>query len=106
MALELMVPRRLSDVERLVRDGKGTGWAPTQHLGYRINGKRLGIIGMGRIGVALARRARGFGVALHYHNRHRIPDALEAELEATYWQRLDQMLFHMDILSVNCPLTA
>jgi glyoxylate reductase len=105
MALALMAPRRLSEGERLVRAGKWTGWAPTQHLGYRINGKRLGIIGMGRIGVALARRARGFGVAVHYHNRHRINDALETELEATYWQSLDQMLAHMDILSINCPLT-
>jgi glyoxylate reductase len=106
MALVLMAPRRLSEGERLVRAGGWTGWAPTQHLGYRINGKRLGIIGMGRIGVALARRARGFGVAVHYHNRHRIPDALETELEATYWQSLDQMIEHMDILSINCPLTA
>jgi len=106
MALVLMAPRRLSEGERLVRDGKWTGWAPTQHLGYRINGKRLGIIGMGRIGMALARRARGFGVAVHYHNRHRLDDAQEAEIEATYWQSLDQMLVHMDILSINCPLTA
>ena len=106
MALVLMAPRRLSEGERMVRAGKWTGWAPTQHLGYRINGKRLGIIGMGRIGMALARRARGFGLAVHYHNRHRMSDALEAELEATYWQSLDQMLAHMDILSINCPLTA
>lgn len=106
MALVLMAPRRLSEGERMVRAGKWTGWAPTQHLGYRINGKRLGIIGMGRIGMALARRARGFGLAVHYHNRHRMSDTLEAELEATYWQSLDQMLAHMDILSINCPLTA
>lgn len=106
MALVLMAPRRLSEGERMVRAGKWTGWAPTQHLGYRINGKRLGIIGMGRIGMALARRARGFGLAVHYHNRHRVSDTLEAELEATYWQSLDQMLAHMDILSINCPLTA
>jgi glyoxylate reductase len=106
MALILMTPRRLSEGERMVRRGEWTGWTPTQHLGARINGKRLGIIGMGRIGTALARRARGFGLAVHYHNRHPVPAALEAELEATYWKSLDQMLAHMDIISINSPLTA
>lgn len=105
MALILMGPRRMSEGERMLRGGGWTGWAPTQHLGHRINGKRLGIIGMGRIGTALARRARGFGLAVHYHNRHRVGDELEAELEATYWENLDQMIGHMDILSVHCPLT-
>ena len=105
MALVLMTPRRLSEGERLVRSGAWTGWTPTQHLGQRINGKRLGIIGMGRIGMALARRAKGFGLAVHYHNRRPVPPAVEAELEVTYWQSLDQMLAHMDILSINCPLT-
>jgi glyoxylate reductase len=74
-------------------------------LGHRINGKRLGIIGMGRIGQAVARRALGFGLSVHYHNRHRVHDELEAELDATYWESLDQMLARMDIVSVNCPHT-
>lgn len=105
MALILAVPRRLAEGERLVRDGKWTGWAPTGMLGHRIWGKRLGIIGMGRIGAAVARRAKGFGVSVHYHNRNRVPADLEGELEATYWSSLDQMIAHMDILSINCPHT-
>jgi glyoxylate reductase len=105
MALILAVPRRLAEGERLVRSRQWQGWGPTSMLGHRIWGKRLGIIGMGRIGTAVARRARGFGVAIHYHNRHRVPDALEHELEATYWESLDQMLARMDIISVNCPHT-
>jgi glyoxylate reductase len=74
-------------------------------LGHRVNGKRLGIVGMGRIGQAVARRARGFGIQIHYHNRNRIHPELEAEFEATYWESLDQMLAHMDLVSVNCPQT-
>lgn len=74
-------------------------------LGHRIWGKRLGIVGMGRIGTAVARRARGFGLSIHYHNRRRVHAELEAELEATYWESLDQMLARMDIISVNCPHT-
>ncbi|NQV57002.1 MAG: D-glycerate dehydrogenase [Rhodospirillales bacterium] len=105
MALIIMGPRRMSEGERMLRAGGWDGWAPTQHLGHRINGKRLGIIGMGRIGTAVARRALGFGIAIHYHNRMRLSGELEAELEATYWENLDQMIRHMDILSVNCPLT-
>jgi len=105
MALILAVARKLPEGERLVRSGKWTGWAPTTMLGHRIWGKRLGIIGMGRIGSALARRARGFGLAVHYHNRRRVAPELERELEATYWESLDQMLAHMDIISVNCPHT-
>ncbi len=105
MALILAVPRRLAEGERLVRSGKWTGWGPTSMLGHRIWGKRLGIIGMGRIGTAVARRARGFGLAIHYHNRRRAPLELEGELEATYWESLDQMLARMDILSINCPHT-
>jgi glyoxylate reductase len=105
MALLLAVPRRLVEGERLVRAGDWTGWSPTGMLGHRIWGKRLGIIGMGRIGTAVARRARGFGVSIHYHNRNRVPDDVEDELEATYWSSLDQMIAHMDILSVNCPHT-
>jgi glyoxylate reductase len=105
MALILAAARRLPEGERLIRSGKWTGWAPTHMLGHRIWGRRLGIIGMGRIGTAVARRARGFGIAVHYHNRRRVPAALETELEATYWESLDQMLAHMDIVSVNCPHT-
>jgi glyoxylate reductase len=105
MALILAAPRRISEGERLLRSGQWKGWAPTLLLGHRIAGQRLGIIGMGRIGQAVARRAKGFGLAIHYHNRHRVPEATEQELEATYWEDLDQMLIHVDIVSVNCPLT-
>ncbi len=105
MALILAVSRRLSEGERLVRDGKWQGWGPTFMLGHRIWGKRLGIIGMGRIGQAVARRAKGFGLSIHYHNRRRVHQEIEQELEATYWESLDQMLAHMDVVSVNCPHT-
>jgi len=105
MALILAVPRRLAEGERLVRAGKWTGWSPTHMLGHRIWGKRLGIIGMGRIGCAVARRARAFGLSIHYHNRSKVPPDVEQELEATYWESLDQMLARMDIISVNCPHT-
>ncbi len=105
MALILAVPRRLTEGERLLRDGEWSGWGPTHMLGNRIWGKRLGIIGMGRIGTAVARRAKGFGLSIHYHNRRRVHPDLEAELEATYWDSLDQMLARMDIISINCPHT-
>ncbi|GAB4176174.1 MAG: D-glycerate dehydrogenase [Thalassobaculales bacterium] len=105
MALVLAVSRRLSEGERLVRAARWEGWSPTSMLGHRIWGKRLGIIGMGRIGQAVARRARGFGLSIHYHNRRRVHPDIEAELEATYWDSLDQMLARMDIVSVNCPHT-
>ncbi len=105
MALILAVPRRLTEGERLLRSANWTGWSPTSMLGHRIWGKRLGIVGMGRIGSAVARRARGFGLSVHYHNRRRVQEELEQELEATYWESLDQMLAHMDIVSVNCPHT-
>ena len=105
MALILAVPRRLVEGERLVRSGDWKGWSPTSMLGHRIWGKKLGIIGMGRIGSAVARRAKGFGIAIHYHNRRRADAALEKELEATYWESLDQMLANMDIISINCPHT-
>jgi glyoxylate reductase len=105
MALILATARRLAEGERMVRADKWGGWAPTAMLGRRIWGKRLGIIGMGRIGQALARRARGFGLAIHYHNRRRLHPEIERELEATYWESLDQMLARMDIISVNCPHT-
>jgi len=105
MALILAVPRRLAEGERVMRAGAWGGWSPTWMLGNRVNGKRLGIIGMGRIGQAVARRARGFGLSIHYHNRNRVHADIEAALEATYWESLDQMLARMDILSVNCPHT-
>ena len=105
MALILAVPRRLTEGDQLVRSGEWTGWSPTSMLGHRIWGKRLGIIGMGRIGQAVARRARGFGLSIHYHNRRRVHPDIEEELEATYWESLDQMLSRMDIVSINCPHT-
>lgn len=105
MALILSVPRRLTEGERILRAGTWEGWSPTWMLGNRIWGKRLGIIGMGRIGQAVARRAKAFGLSIHYHNRHRVSAEIEEELEATYWESLDQMLARMDIISVNCPHT-
>jgi glyoxylate reductase len=105
MALMLAVPRRLTEGERVLRAGEWQGWGPTSMLGHRIWGKRLGIIGMGRIGTAVARRARAFGLSIHYHNRHRVNAETESELEAIYWESLDQMLSRMDIISVNCPHT-
>ena len=105
MALILAVSRRLAEGERLIRTGGWTGWGPTSMLGHRIWGKRLGIVGMGRIGMALARRAKGFGLAVHYHNRRPVPEEVENALDATWWESLDQMLAHMDIVSVNCPHT-
>jgi glyoxylate reductase len=105
MALILAVPRRLAEGERLVRSGKWAGWGPTFMMGRRIWGKRLGIIGMGRIGQAVARRARGFGLSVHYHNRRRLHPEIEQELEATYWESLDQMLARMDVISIHCPHT-
>ena len=105
MALMLGVPRRIAEGDKVARSGDWTGWAPTGMLGHRINGKRLGIVGMGRIGTAVARRARGFGLSIHYHNRKPVHPETEAELEATYWESLDQMLGRVDIVSVNCPHT-
>lgn len=105
MALILAVSRRLVEGERLIRSGDWTGWSPTFMLGHRLKGKRLGIVGMGRIGRALARRARGFGLSIHYHNRRRVRESVEQELEATYWDSLDQMLARTDVVSVNCPRT-
>ena len=106
MALILSVPRRLAEGARILREGEEwAGWSPTWMLGHRIWGKRLGIVGMGRIGTAVARRARAFGLAIHYHNRRSVDAKTEAELEATYWDSLDQMLARVDIVSVNCPAT-
>ena len=106
MALILAVPRRLVEGADYLREGnEWHGWSPTWMLGHRIWGKKLGIIGMGRIGRAVARRAKAFGLSINYHNRRRAPAAVEQELGATYWESLDQMLANMDIISVNCPHT-
>jgi glyoxylate reductase len=107
MALILAVPRRLAEGSRVLTDkpGEWAGWSPTWMLGRRIAGKRIGIVGMGRIGTAVARRAKAFGLSIHYHNRKRVSPATEDELEATYWDSLDQMLARVDIVSVNCPST-
>ena len=106
MALILAVPRRLIEGASILTDGKDwAGWSPTWMLGQRIGGKRLGIIGMGRIGQAVARRAKAFGLQIHYHNRKPVAPYIADELGATYWDSLDQMLARMDIISVNCPHT-
>ncbi|KZL20073.1 Glycerate dehydrogenase [Pseudovibrio axinellae] len=105
MALILAVPRRLSEGMRKIQNNEWEGWSPTWMLGHRIWGKRLGIIGMGRIGQAVARRAKAFGMSIHYHNRIREPHALEEQLEATFWESLDQMLARMDVVSIHCPHT-
>src|SRR2546425_80515 len=106
MALILAVPRRLIEGSTILTEGKNwEGWSPTWMLGHRIGGKRLGIVGMGRIGQAVARRARAFGLQIHYHNRRPVAPKIAEELGATYWESLDQMLARMDIISVNCPHT-
>jgi glyoxylate reductase len=105
MALILAVPRRIVEGSGVLAKGDFKGWSPTWMLGHRITGKRLGIIGMGRIGQAVARRAKAFGLQIHYSNRKPVPKPVEEELEATYWDSLDQMLARMDIVSVNCPHT-
>ena len=105
MALILAVARRIAEGAQVIPGGEWSGWSPTWMLGHRITGKRLGIIGMGRIGQALARRAKAFGLEIHYHNRRRVHSSVEQPLEATYWDSLDQMLARMDIVSVNCPHT-
>ncbi|MEM7653868.1 MAG: D-glycerate dehydrogenase, partial [Pseudomonadota bacterium] len=105
LALILAASRRLVEGVRVMKEGNWTGWSPTGMLGHRLHGKRLGIIGMGRIGAAVARRAKGFGLSIHYHNRRPVHEELETELEATYWESLDQMLARMDIISINCPHT-
>ena len=105
MSLILSVPRRIIEGDKRIRNGEWKGWFPTSMLGHRINGKRLGIIGMGRIGQAVAKRARGFGMSIHYHNRNRLHIDIEESLEATWWSDLHNMIPRKDIISLNCPLT-
>jgi glyoxylate reductase len=105
MALLLAVPRRLAEGSRLARTGEWDGWTPTFMVGHRVSGKRLGIIGMGRIGQAVAKRARGFDMEINYHNRRRIDENIESDLGTTYWENLDEMLAQMDLVSINCPQT-
>ena len=105
LALILALPRRLYEGSKVVAEGKWNGWSPTKMLGGRINGKRLGIIGMGRIGQAIAKRAKAFGISIHYNNRKKLHSQIEETVEATYWKNLDEMIKRMDILSINCPLT-
>ncbi len=105
MGLILAVPRRMAEGMRVIAEGEWHGWSPTWMLGHRISGKRLGIIGMGRIGQAVATRAKAFGMSIHYHNRRRLPVSIEEAHEATYWESLDQMLARMDVISVHCPHT-
>ena len=105
MALILAVPRRLVEGVDELKAEHFKGWAPSWMLGHRIWGKRIGIVGMGRIGQAVARRAKAFGLQIHYHNRKPVHSHIEHELEATYWESLDQMLARMDVVSVNCPHT-
>jgi glyoxylate reductase len=106
MALILAVPRRMIEGANILPAGQDwPGWSPTWMLGRRLGGKRLGIIGMGRIGQAVARRAHAFGLQIHYHNRKPVAPKIADELGATYWDSLDQMLARMDIISINCPHT-
>tara|TARA_B100001996_G_scaffold372664_1_gene349283 strand:- start:71 stop:994 length:924 start_codon:yes stop_codon:yes gene_type:complete len=105
MSLILAVPRRIVEGDKRTRKGNWAGWSPTGMLGHRINGKRLGIVGMGRIGQAVAKRAKGFGMSIHYFNRNKLHPEIEETLEATWWESLDQMISRMDIISINCPHT-
>lgn len=106
MALILSVPRRLAEGEKLVRSGEWRGWSPSGMLGHRIGGKRLGIVGMGRIGRAVAARARAFGLSVAYHNRHRLPVDVEKGLDAQWLPDVDTLLGESDIVSIHCPLNA
>ncbi|PCJ07855.1 MAG: D-glycerate dehydrogenase [Rhodobacteraceae bacterium] len=105
MALIMAVVRRIPEGLAIMQKGDWQGWAPTALLGGRMAGRRLGILGMGSIGQAVARRAVAFGMQIHYHNRRRLRSETEAELQATYWDSLDQMVARMDVISINCPST-
>lgn len=105
MALVLAVTRRIPEGLAQMQSGDWQGWSPTALLGGRVGGRRLGILGMGRIGQAVARRAAAFGMEIHYHNRKRLRSETEEDLNATYWESLDQMVARMDVLSINCPHT-
>ena len=105
LALILAVTRRMAEGMQLAKSDAWSGWSPTAMLGGRLKGRRLGILGMGRIGQAVARRAAAFGMQVHYHNRKRLRPEIEDELDATYWESLDQMVARVDILSINCPHT-
>ena len=105
MALILSVPRRISEGEKLLRSGEWTGWSPTGLVGHSVKGKKLGIIGAGRIGRAVAKRAFACGLWIHYHNRERLPENVEARFEATYWPDLDAMLVAVDVVTINAPHT-
>lgn|SRR6056300_58685 len=105
MALLMAVVRKIPQGLQSMQSGEWTGWSPTAYLGGRLGGRRLGILGMGRIGQAVARRASAFGMQIHYHNRRRLRPEIEDTLGATYWESLDQMVARMDILTINCPHT-
>ncbi|MEM9320864.1 MAG: D-glycerate dehydrogenase [Pseudomonadota bacterium] len=105
IALMLACTRRIPEGLATMQSGNWHGWAPTAYMGRRIGGTRLGILGMGRIGQAVARRARVFGMQVHYHNRRRLHEEIETDLEATFWESLDQMVSRVDVLSINCPHT-
>lgn len=106
MAMIVTASRRFSEGVRLLREGNWTGWAPAALLGHRISGKRLAIIGLGRIGQAVAHRARAFGLEVTYHNRHRLPQALENMLGVRYEADLDRLVAEADIVSLHCPASA
>jgi glyoxylate reductase len=105
MAGIIGVPRRIREGTQLVRRGEWTGWAPSGLLGRKLGGKVLGIVGMGRIGQAVAYRAHAFGLEVTYTNRKRLPDAVEKMFRARYVEDVDTLVAGSDILTLHCPLT-